>query len=127
ALDKIDDFRAELSRVLSGAVRVYSSIQSLPQTGNDEIRVLHISDIHLSPLGLSFAKQVADAFDVDFVLDTGDLTSFGTNVENQLILADEASFRQPYVFVRGNHDTLALQDDHETIPGVVVLDAQPRH
>jgi len=124
ALDKIDDFRAELSRVLSGAVRVYSSIQSLPQTGNDEIRVLHISDIHLSPLGLSFAKQVAEAFNVDFVLDTGDLTSFGTNVENQLILAGVASFRQPYVFVRGNHDSVTLQDDLERIPGVVVLDGQ---
>ena len=124
AIDKIDDFRAELSRVLSGAVRVYSSIQSLPQTANDEIRVLHISDIHLSPLGMSFAKQVADAFDVDFVLDTGDLTSFGTNVENQLILAGVASFHQPYVFVRGNHDSLSLQDDLERIPGVIVLDGQ---
>ncbi len=126
AIDKIDDFRAELSRVLSGAVRVYSSIQSLPQNSNDEIRVLHISDIHLSPLGMSFAKQVADAFDVDFVLDTGDLTSFGTNVENQLILAGVASFQQPYVFVRGNHDSLSLQDDLVRIPGVVVLDGQVR-
>lgn len=126
AIDKIDDFRAELSRVLSGAVRVYTSIQSLPQTGNDEIRVLHISDIHLSPLGLSFAKQVADAFDVDFVLDTGDLTSFGTNVENQLILAGVASFHQPYVFVRGNHDSIALQDDLARIPGAMVLDGQVR-
>jgi predicted phosphodiesterase len=126
AIDKIDDLRAELSRVLSGAVRVYSSIRTFPQSGTDEIRVLHVSDIHLSPLGVSFAKEVADAFDVDFVLDTGDLTSFGTNVENQLILAGVASFHQPYVFVRGNHDSMALQDDMARIPGVVVLDGRAR-
>jgi len=126
AIDNIDRFRAELSRVLSGAVRVYSSIQSAPPTGSDEIRVLHISDIHLSPLGMSFAKQVADAFNVDFVLDTGDLTSFGTTVENQLILAGVASFHQPYVFVRGNHDSIVLQSDLAKIHGVIVLDGQVR-
>jgi len=31
---------------------------------------------------LQFAVEIARAFDVDFVADTGDLTSFGTPVEN---------------------------------------------
>src|SRR5439155_14007323 len=32
----------------------------------------------------------------------------------------------PYVFVRGNHDSQALQDDLARIPGVIVLDGQVR-
>ncbi|TMK84371.1 MAG: hypothetical protein E6G44_10100, partial [Actinobacteria bacterium] len=126
AIDRLDDVRAELSRVVTGAIGVYTSIQDVPQPGVEEIRVLHISDIHLSPLGVSFAQEVARSFDVDFVLDTGDLTSFGTPVENSLVLSQVASFRIPYVYVRGNHDSLALQADMERIPGVVVLDGRTK-
>jgi predicted MPP superfamily phosphohydrolase len=124
AVDRIDDFRAELSRVLGGAVRVYTSFQANP-VGSNEIRVLHISDIHLSPLGMSFAKDVAEAFDVDFVLDTGDLTSFGTPAED-LILSTVSDFRRPYVFVRGNHDSTALQEAMARIPNALVLDGRAK-
>lgn len=124
AIDRIDDFRAELSRILNGAVKLYTQIQGVPSPGGDEIRVLHISDIHLSPLGMSFARDVADSFDVDFVVDTGDLTSFGTSVEDDLILAGVARIGRPYVFVRGNHDSLTLQAELTRIPNVVVLDGR---
>jgi predicted MPP superfamily phosphohydrolase len=126
ALDRIDKFRGELTRVLEGAVRVYTSIQASPfSQGQDEIKVLHISDIHLSPLGMEFAQEVADAFDVDLVVDTGDITSFGTPVE-QLILSDIAGFGRPYVFVRGNHDTVALQEAVRRIPNTIVLTGEQR-
>src|SRR6266540_1086217 len=123
AIDRIDEFRAELTRVLEGAARVYASIQSSPVGEGEEIKVLHMSDIHLSPLGMEFAREVAGAFDVDMVVDTGDITSFGTPIE-QLILSDIASFGRPYVFVRGNHDSLDLQDALRRIPNAIVLDGQ---
>jgi predicted phosphodiesterase len=125
AIDKIDEFRAELTRVLEGAARVYTSIQASPLGGGDEIKVLHISDIHLSPLGMEFAQEVAGAFDVDFVVDTGDITSFGTPVE-QLILSDIAGFGRPYVFVRGNHDSLDLQEAVRRIPNAIVLNGDTK-
>jgi predicted MPP superfamily phosphohydrolase len=126
AIDRIDKFRGELTRVLEGAARVYTSIQASPFTqGQGEIKVLHISDIHLSPLGMEFAKEVADSFDVDLVVDTGDITSFGTPVE-QLILSDIAGFDRPYVFVRGNHDTVALQEAVRRIPNAIVLTGERR-
>jgi predicted MPP superfamily phosphohydrolase len=121
ALDRIDEVRAELTRVLAGATRVYTSIQAGPLGLGDELRVLHISDLHLSPLGIAFAREVADAFDVEFIIDTGDLTSFGTPAES-LILAGIAGFRRPYVYVRGNHDSTAIQDALRRIPGAVLLD-----
>jgi predicted MPP superfamily phosphohydrolase len=125
ALGRIDDFRHDLAQVVGGAIRVYTSIQADPVPADQEIRVLHISDIHLSPLGISFAQQLAHAFDVNFVIDTGDLTSFGTPVEN-LTLSSIHDFHRPYVFVRGNHDSLALQKALEKTPGALVLDGSTK-
>ncbi len=121
AADRLEAFRAELGAVVSGAARVYASIPATPIGAQDEIRVLHISDIHLSPLGIAFAQRLASAFDVDFVIDTGDLTSFGTPPE-ALILNAIPGFGRPYVFVRGNHDSHALQEAMQRIPNAVVLD-----
>jgi predicted phosphodiesterase len=124
AVDRIDDFRAELSRIVGGAARIYSQVQGVASPSGNEIAVLHISDIHDSPLGLSFARDVANAFDVDLVIDTGDLTSFGTALEGGLILSGVAAIQRPYVFVRGNHDSLSLQADLRRAPNATVLDGQ---
>jgi predicted phosphodiesterase len=121
ASKRIDAFRAQLTRVVDGAVRAYTSVQTSPLGNANEIRVLHISDIHISPVGFEFARQIADGFDVDFVLDTGDITSFGTPVEN-LILQNIPAFHRPYVFVRGSHDSMALQAEVEKIENATVLD-----
>jgi len=120
ATGRLQDFTDELSRVVGGAARVYASIQNQPSS-SDEIRVLHISDIHLSPLGMRFAQELARAFDVNFVVDTGDITSFGTPAEN-LILSYVPGFGVPYVFVRGNHDSMDLQNSIAQLKNVTVLD-----
>ena len=41
------------------------------------------------------------------VVDTGDLTSFGTDIEEAVLSGVEA-FGRPYLFVRGNHDARTL-------------------
>ncbi len=123
ATGKIEDFRAELQRVVSGAVQAYTRLDAnLGDTG-DHLRVLHISDIHLSPLGLDLALQLARSFEVDLVLDTGDLTSFATPPE-ELILSWIPRFRRPYVFARGNHDSMELQEAMREIPNAHVLDGE---
>ena len=106
-------------------MRVYTSLAENPVGTEPEIRVLHISDIHLSPLGMTFAAEVGRAFGVDFVLDTGDITSFGTPAEN-LILSAIPSFGRPYVYVRGNHDSIALQESVARIRNAIVLDGRER-
>jgi predicted phosphodiesterase len=121
ATANIDAFRAQLTRVVDGAVRAYTSVQASPLGHAGEIRVLHISDIHDSPVGYDFARQIATGFDVDLVLDTGDITSFGTPAEN-LILQNVPQFDRPYVFVRGSHDSMQLQSEMAKIPNAVVLD-----
>jgi predicted phosphodiesterase len=121
AATKFDEFRAQLERVVDGAIKVYTSIQTSPVGEVGEIRVLHISDIHLSPLGLEFTKQIASGFDVDFIVDTGDTTSFGTPPEN-VVLNEIASMGKPYVWVRGNHDSTAFQQALKELPNAIVLD-----
>lgn len=125
ATSRIEAFRRELERIVSGAVRVYANIE-LPASGDAaELRVLHVSDIHLSPLGLDFALSLARGFDVDLVIDTGDLSSFGTTPE-RLLLSPIEQVGRPYLFVRGNHDSPALQASLAQMGNVVVLDGEAR-
>jgi predicted MPP superfamily phosphohydrolase len=121
ATDRIEDFRAGLQTLIVGATRAYTSIQAQPLVGDDVVRVLHISDIHATPLGMDFAQDIAESFDVDIVIDTGDTTSFGTSIEN-LIATRIPGFERPYVFVRGSHDPASLQSDIAALPNATVLD-----
>jgi predicted phosphodiesterase len=120
-VEQIDAYQEQLTRVIDGAIGAYTSIRTNEVGGKGEIRVLHISDIHLSPLGFDFARQIASGFDVDFVLDTGDTTSFGTASED-FVTQDIAAFHRPYVWVRGNHDSRRLQRELTKLPNVHVLD-----
>ncbi|MFB3738140.1 MAG: metallophosphoesterase [Candidatus Velamenicoccus archaeovorus] len=117
----LDAFQEQLARVLQGAVNAYTSIQTNPVGRAGEIRVLHISDVHLNPLGFSFAQQIAEGFDVDFVIDTGDTTSFGSTPEN-FVLSDIRAFDRPYVWVRGNHDSRSFQRAVGRLPNTLILD-----
>ena len=109
AIERVGYFREELRRVVAGAARAYAAIESNPLGRGDEVRVLHISDIHLSTLGYGFAHELARSFDVDLVIDTGDTTSFGAPDE-EFILSEIPGFGLPYVWVRGNHDSRGFQE-----------------
>jgi predicted MPP superfamily phosphohydrolase len=122
ATDRIGDLRAGLRQIVDGTVRAYTTLQSVP-LAEDAIRVLHVSDIHASVLGMDFAQEVARGFDVDIVVDTGDITSFGTPVED-LIASEIPGFERPYVFVRGSHDSPALQGAIAAQSNAVVLDGR---
>jgi predicted phosphodiesterase len=121
--EQIDDFRENFGRIVGGAVRAYTALEPQSVGGGDELRVLHISDVHLNPLGIDFAVQIARGFDIDLVLDTGDLTSYGTPLDEQFV-SQIRKFRRPYVFVRGNHDPPSVADLVERAPGGHALDGR---
>ena len=124
AEEKIDAYRIGLSRVVDGASRAYALIADDPLGQGEDLRVLHISDTHLSVLGRDLARELADGFDVAFVLDTGDATSFGTEVESGTLSG--FGIDRPYVFVAGNHDSSAVTEKVKRIPGAVVLDGDAK-
>ena len=96
-------------RVQALAGNLYSVLQQLENLGpislvQAEVVALHVSDIHNNPIAYDFAKQVIESFPVDFVLDTGDLTDWGTALEAEVIRRIE-QLNIPYIFVSGNHDS----------------------
>jgi predicted phosphodiesterase len=120
-VQRVDYFRDQLRAIVGGASSAYAAISANPLGRGDEIRVLHISDLHLSPLGFDFAQELAKGFDVDLVLDTGDITSFGTPAEN-VVATFIPAFQRPYVFVRGSHDSVSLQRAIARVPNAHVVD-----
>jgi predicted phosphodiesterase len=122
-VDDIDDVRKRV-RVLGDQVaELYSAASSQlggPVAG-DEVRILHISDIHSNPLGLEVAKRLAEQFRVQAVLDTGDLTSFGLPVEGRLGEM-VATMKVPYLLVPGNHDSTENRQSLAKVPNIQMLD-----
>lgn len=120
---RIAAFRSELDRLVRGTVSAYGELAAQPAPSIDATVVLHISDIHASPLGMDFAQQLAGTFQADLVLDTGDITSFGSPVE-EAILERIPGFGVPYVFVRGNHDSSSVALQIEALPNGETLDGE---
>src|SRR3989442_13110265 len=60
-----------------------ASSQAGGPVGGDEVRILHISDIHSNPLGLEVARRLAEHFKVAAILATGDLTPVGLPLEGR--------------------------------------------
>jgi predicted phosphodiesterase len=89
--------------------------------GGDEVRILHISDVHSNPLGLEVARRLAEHFKVAAVLDTGDLTSFGLPVEGRL--GDlVGTMTVPYLLVPGNHDSAENRQALARVHNIQLLD-----
>jgi predicted phosphodiesterase len=122
---RIQEFRSEIARLAEETLSAYEGLTAGDAPSAEALTVLHVSDIHGSPLGMDFAEQLADSFGVDLVVDTGDITSFGTPLESAVV--DEiSSFRVPYVFIRGNHDSPAIEPEILAEGNAVVLDRETR-
>ena len=122
---RVQDFDAYSQRVaqLTGNVaRVYGSLATLPAaTDAGSTRMLWVSDIHLNPAAFEVMRRLVEQFEVSAIVDTGDLTDLGTAAENRLV-EDVGTFDVPYLWVRGNHDSLGTQAFLEKQRGVRVLD-----
>jgi len=94
-----------------------STVLNDPKT----VRILHVSDIHNNPGAYSFIQQVVENFEVSLVIDTGDITDFGTPVETTLVEKIE-ELQVPYFFVAGNHDSPTVIQAMRSIKNVMVLD-----
>ncbi|HEX2030972.1 MAG TPA: metallophosphoesterase family protein [Actinomycetota bacterium] len=124
ATDRLSDFRAEIARLAEGALTAYGEVARQEAPSEDAVAILHISDIHASPLGMDFAQRLARAFRVNAVVDTGDITSFGTPLE-ETVLARIPQFRIPYIYVRGNHDSAATASRIDAYENAEVLEGEP--
>ena len=123
----VDDLQGVEDRVrtLGDQLADLYAASSIVDVGVDvegETRILHVSDLHSNPLGLEFVERIARSFEVDAVLDTGDLTSFGYPIESR-IAELVGNVAVPYYFIAGNHDSPANQAAIAAVPNVRVLDS----
>ncbi len=77
--------------------------QTFPPTGDATLTVLAVSDLHNNPAALNFMDRVIQTFRIDAIIDTGDITDYGTDLESELI-KKVTELSVPYLFVPGNHD-----------------------
>lgn len=120
---RLESYRSGLSDLVRSVTTLYAVAGDLPALPDSQqtITVLHVSDLHLNPLGFDVVADLVEQFGVDAVLDTGDVTTWGSAPESGA-LAPIGALGVPYVFVRGNHDSAGTASALAAQPNAVVLD-----
>lgn len=121
--ENFDAYSGELARLVTNVTQLYDVTSTLPsyQAGDDTVRMLHVSDIHLGQHAWSIIASVVKQYDIDVVVDSGDISDHGSAPENEF-LAPIEDLGVPYVFVRGNHDSTETEDALREMDNVTVLD-----
>jgi predicted phosphodiesterase len=130
ARDIVNNFQKyedQLAKIVTNVSRLYDVTSTLPEysPSASTIRVLSVSDLHLNPASWGVIRSVTKQFDIDLIIDTGDISDHGTAAENTYV-EPIASLGAPYVFVRGNHDSLVTERAVADQPNAIVLDNQVR-
>jgi hypothetical protein len=96
---RFDAYRASLEDLVANVGTLYATISAQPSPGgaDDTVTLLHVADIHLNPAGFDLMRQVAQQFRVDAVLDSGDITDWGSQPENRLV-TQVGQLGVPYVY-----------------------------
>ncbi|MFI8188296.1 metallophosphoesterase [Streptomyces sp. NPDC085946] len=120
---EFDVYQKELARLVTNVTKLYDATSTLPayQPDPTTIRVLHVSDIHLNPASWKIIASLVEQYKVDVIVDSGDTMDHGTAAENGFLDPVE-DLGAPYVWVRGNHDSMVTQQYLEGLENVHVLD-----
>mgnify|MGYP006270674907 CR=1 FL=1 len=112
----------EMQLIASNMATLFNKVDSLRPLSRvtGDFKVLHVSDIHNNPLAIDFMKQIIASFGVDLVIDTGDITDYGSPLEAEL-LTELAELSVPYIFVPGNHDSPNIIEELKQFSKVHVL------
>jgi predicted phosphodiesterase len=106
-IDEVGVVESRLEALSARLVGLYRSVEGTGPSLTDTT-LLHVSDLHSNPVGIELVEQTAERFDVDAIIDTGDVTSFGSSVE-QLVVQRIARIGVPYYLVPGNHDHSSIR------------------
>lgn len=121
--DRYDEYAAQLQKLVQNVGSLYATVQNLPVYSPEDntLRVLHVSDLHLNPAAWGVIRTVVENFHIDVVVDTGDITDWGSEPEKAFV-ASIALLKVPYVFIRGNHDSAVTEAAVAAQPNAIVLD-----
>lgn len=124
---RYEEYTAQLQRLVENMTRLYAAVSSVPvyEPDPNTIKVLHISDLHLNPASWSVVSTVVKQFDIDLVIDTGDIVDWGSQPETTYVNSI-STLGVPYVFIRGNHDSPTTAAAVAKNRNAVVLDNSVR-
>ncbi|GIH72474.1 membrane protein [Sphaerimonospora thailandensis] len=122
-VNRFSEYRGQLAKLVTNVSQLYEAGTMLPIFDPDPemIRVLHVSDLHINPIGWNVIRSLKDQFNVDMIIDTGDISDHGTKAENEFV-KEIGRLGVPYVFVRGNHDSTKTQRAVAKQKNAIVLD-----
>lgn len=105
-IDNIEIIGDNLKKISQGLPLLYKQAGQIKAMGEfqSDLAALHVSDIHNNPAALDFIQELVTNFKVDLIIDTGDLTDYGTPLEAKLT-QKIAGIKTPYLFIPGNHDS----------------------
>lgn len=123
-VDRIGKLREQAQKVVRDIATYYADERLLDTGGSmaGTYRVLHVTDLHLDPVGAALAAQIVRSYDVSLVIDTGDIAVLGSDIEGQAIPSLVAT-SVPVVYVPGNHDSHKTIEALQKIPNVTVVES----
>ncbi|MEG6520413.1 metallophosphoesterase family protein [Desulfotomaculum sp. 1211_IL3151] len=126
AITKIDTLSNKLQLVAENFYQLYEQVDNLQPLATDTntTKILHVSDLHNNPAGIEVVRRMAELFQVDFIIDTGDISDFGTPLEG-LLLERIKSLPVPYLFLAGNHDSPSIISKMKELKGNVMVLGKP--
>lgn len=121
-LTYLPELSEKLSLVAGNMNRLVTQMDLLTPLAraDGEVKILHVSDIHNNPAAFEFIERIIEGFSVDLIIDTGDLTDYGTILETRLA-GKIRTLDVPYLFVPGNHDSPEVINGLEKLPNIIVL------
>lgn len=121
-LSRLPEFSRKLSMVAGNLDSLFSQVDNLSPLAKveGEIKVLHVSDIHNNPAAVEFIQKIIEGFGVDILIDTGDLTDYGTMLEAELNRKIN-NLGIKYLFIPGNHDSPDVVSKLRKYKNVIVM------
>lgn len=123
SMNKIEELGSKMENMAKNIYSISKKMDDREVFGADEefVKILHISDIHNNITSIDFIEQIVRDFNIDFIIDTGDITDYGTSLEGSLLNRIE-KLQCPYVFVAGNHDSPIILEKLKSLNNVLVLE-----
>ncbi|SDC50633.1 MULTISPECIES: metallophosphoesterase family protein [unclassified Candidatus Frackibacter] len=123
-LNNIDQLGKEMAKITTNISNLFTEVEALKtlREVSGQIKVLHVSDIHNNPVALDIVEKAINSFDVDLIIDSGDISDYGTPLEAKLLERID-NLKIPYLFVPGNHDSPIIIEKMKSFDNVIVLEA----
>ncbi len=121
----VEDLGEQFGDVVKGVTFLQQEIEASTGSSGEEgktLSLLHVSDIHNNPAAFQLIRRVLDHYEVDLIVDTGDLVDFGTTLELNLLVEALESLSVPYIFVPGNHESPTVVGQLKSVRNVTVLE-----